>query len=65
MQKDYIHTLMILSSMSEFGGSRKHKDTPAGPACPKNVRFFIILKLEGEEEEKEEGDSEMEKDFYC
>ena len=51
--------------MSEFGGSRKHKDTPAGPACPKNVRFFIILKLEGEEEEKEEGDSEMEKDFYC
>ena len=39
MQKDHIHMLKILQSMSEFGGLWKHQNNPA---CTKSVRVFSV-----------------------
>ena len=53
MSKDHIHKLKILSTLSEFGGLRKHQNNPA---CTKSVRVIRMLNsghyMEGKKENK-------------
>ena len=51
MQKDHMRTLMILRSMSEFGGLWKHQNNPART---KSVRVLTELKLDTIRKKKKE-----------